>query len=207
MEWDTAIDLSNKVFDALAIEFKNLKEIRKFAEYLKKEYGLEMNMETMTQRENYLFAGNIAFGAIIMVLILSVVSVAIFITSTIKNHLEKVKKNLGNFLAFGMPNKNLVIIYTRVALRILISALIPAFLLAWLTGEATERHILHKFFVLEAGQNYFSILNIWYLMFLSVIILIVISRTLWSVVKILGNTPGDLVYERDEKSGNNKKTK
>jgi hypothetical protein len=50
---------------------------------------------------------------------------------------------------------------------------------------------------LEAGQNYYSIINIWTLLTIAAVVVtgyFSVSRTL---EKMLRKTPGDLVYERD----------
>ncbi len=193
------IDYFSSRHDHLAIEFGNLNKIREFANYIDYEYGLKLNMEVLTQRENYVFTGNIALGAIIMVLLLSTISVTIFISSTIRNHLERIKKNLGNFLAFGVKNELLVRLYIIVALRILLTALIPAFFLALVLGELFENTVLINLLILDPSENYFSLLNMWFLAFILLIVMIAIYRTYVSVSYILKHTPGDLVYERDGK--------
>jgi hypothetical protein len=142
-----------------------------------------------------------ALGAIIMVLLLSIVSVTIYISSTIRNHLERIKKNLGNFLAFGVKNSILISLYIVVAFRILITAMIPAILFAFVSGELFEKYVLGKVLVLDKGQDYFSLTNIWFVAFILLILFIAVIRTYFSVRNILKHTPGDLVYERDGKNG------
>jgi len=51
--------------------------------------------------------------------------------------------------------------------------------------------------VIYAGQDYFSLFNSWIMIFISLIMIVAVFRTFISVKKILTNTPGDLVYERD----------
>jgi hypothetical protein len=196
---DTTFDNAAQIHDCLAIEFQNLDKIREFANYILEKYELPLNMEVLKQRENYLFTSKLALGAIFMVLLLSIVSVTIYISGSIRNHLEKVKKNLGNFLAFGINNKVLIWLYIRVTLRILLTALLPAFLVAWTAGEIFERYFLTHLLILEAGENYFSLINAWFLLFIATILFIAISRTFFSISLILKHTPGDLVYERDGK--------
>lgn len=185
--------------DHLAVEFGNLNKIRDFSKHINDEYKLKLNMEVLTQRENYVFTGNIALGAIIMVLLLSIISVTIFIASAIRNHLERIKKNLGNFLAFGVKNELLVKLYIFVALRILLTAMLPAFVLAFVIGELFERTVLVRLLILDPSENYFSLVNLWFMGFILLIIFIAIYRTYISVSYILKHTPGDLVYERDGK--------
>jgi len=197
---DTICDNSGFSFENLAIEFNNLEKIREFSDHIEDSYDIPINMEVRTERQNYLFAGNMALGAIIMVLLLSVLSVTIYISGTIRNHLERIKKNLGNFLAFGVRNRILIRLYILVAFRILITAMIPAFILSMVSGELFEKFVLGRILVLDKGQDYFSLINVWFVAFIFLILVIAVLRTYFSVINILKHTPGDLVYERDGKN-------
>ncbi len=194
---DTACDNSSFFHDYLAIEFAGLEKIREFSEYLEAELNLQMKLEVLAERENYLYTGNIAAGAIILLIILSILSVSIYLSGIIRNHLLRIKKNLGNFLAFGVKNTTLMWIYIYVTVKILLTAMVPAVLLATACGELFEKYLLGKLLVIDTGQNYFSLANAWFAVFLGLILLVAVLRTFISVRKILKQTPGDLVYERN----------
>jgi hypothetical protein len=195
---DTVCDNSSFFHDYLAIEFRDLEKISVFSKFLKEEMGLQLNLEVLSQRENYLFTGNIAAGSILLLMAISIISVSIYISGIIRNHLLKIKKNLGNFLAFGVKDQTLVRLYIYVAVRILATAILPAMMLAYACGELFEKHLLGKLFVIDAGQDYFSLFNSWFAVFLALIMFVAVLRTFISVKKILTQTPGDLVYERDK---------
>jgi len=193
--------------DYLAIEFYQLDKIRDFANLIKTNYKTPLNMETLVQRENYLFAGNVAMGSIILVLLLSIFSITIYIADTFKNHLNKVKKNLGNFLALGASNNDLIRLYLQVALKILLYGITISFVLANITGEAFEKYFLRKILVLQEGRDYFLLINSWSLLFMIVIVLMTLGGTFFTVKNILKSTPGDLIYERDSKTKKKHKSK
>ncbi len=194
---DTTCDNTSFFHDYLAIEFVDLEKIRDFSKFLNETFALQLNLEVLSERENYLYTGNIAAGSIILLMLLSIISVSIYLSGIIRNHLLRVKKNLGDFLAFGVKNGTLIWLYTWVTILILAAALLPAIILAYACGEIFEKHLLGKILVVDPTQDYFSLTNSWFALFLVIILFVAIIRTYISVKKILKNTPGDLVYERD----------
>ncbi len=194
---DSICDNSSFFHDFLAIEFNDLEKIRTFSTYLKANLGLQLNMEVLTARENYLYTGNVAMGVITLLMLLSIFSVSIYISGVIRKHLLTIKKNLGTFLAFGVNSSALTWLYTGVTLKIFVMALFPAFLVADVCGELFEKHLLGKFLALDPAQNYFSLTNSWVAILLFIILSVALFRTFISVRKILKHTPGDLIYERD----------
>jgi hypothetical protein len=182
--------------DYLAIEFRKLDRIRQFADMIDSDYDVSLNMETQIQRENYMFVGNLALAAIIMVILFSVFSLTLYISETFKNHILKVKKNLGNLMALGASNHELIRLYLRVAFRMLLYAILIAFVAGELIGEAFERIVLGKLIVLKEGEDYFSLLNLWLAFFIVLIIVIALFMTFITIKRILKVSPGDLIYER-----------
>ena len=186
-------------FDYLAVEFSKLDKIKDFSEYIKNRYNISMNMETVTQRQNYLFSLNISLGAIILVLILAVFSIVIFISNTLKNHLDRVKRNLGNFLAFGTNGNKIIGIYIIVVLKILLVSSIISLILAYFSGELFDRYLLKNILILEGNQDFFSLFNIWLVLFMIVVFTVAVLKTLITVMLLVRQSPGDLIYERKNK--------
>ncbi|MCX6303723.1 MAG: hypothetical protein NT040_02030 [Bacteroidetes bacterium] len=185
-------------FDYLAVEFNRLDKLKEFSDYIKKRYRVSINLETVEQRENFLFSLNMSFGAIILVLMIAGLSVLIFLSNSLRNHLDKVKRNLGNFMAFG-ANRNIIIgIYTIVVLKILLISMIIASALAWITGEWFGKYILKRVLILGEGQDFFSLFNLWFLIFSVAIIVAAVCKTLVTVRMLVFKSPGDLIYEREK---------
>jgi hypothetical protein len=153
-------------------------------------------METVTRQQNYLFSLNMSLGAIILVLLLSAMSIVIFLSSTLKNHLEKVKRNLGNFLAFGTTGQQITGIYLAVVVRILVASILPALLLAWISGELFDHYLLQRLLTLDEGREYFSLFNPWLASFILMVFASALLKTMISVALLVRQTPGDLIYER-----------
>jgi hypothetical protein len=194
---DTTCDNSAFFHDYLAIEFNDLEKIRGFSKFLKEKLTLQLNLEVLSDRENYLYTGNIALGSIILLVVLSIISVSIYISGVIRHHLVKIRKNLGNFLAFGVKNSTLTWLYIRVTVRILATAFVPAFAVASTMGELFEKYLLGKLLMIDTQQNYFSLVNSWFAIFLGLIVFVAVFRTYISVRNTLKHSPGNLIYERD----------
>jgi succinate dehydrogenase hydrophobic anchor subunit len=79
-------------------------------------------------------------------------------------------------------------------------AMIPAVIAAYCFGEFFEFFILGKLLVVDGSQDYFSIANTWFVLFLLLILVVAVFRTWLSVRKILKQSPGNLIYERDHGS-------
>jgi hypothetical protein len=130
-------------------------------------------------------------------MVFSVLAMSAYLSAVIRNHLLRIRKNLGNFLAFGVKNSTLTGLYISVSMMILVAAMIPALMLALATGTLFEKHILGRLIMVDPAQDYFTLMNSWLLMFVGGLFIVAIIRTFFSVRRILKCTPGDLIYERD----------
>jgi hypothetical protein len=196
-EMDRDCNNSGQFQDYLAVDFQRLDKIRDFDHYIKENFGVSINMETLTQRENYLFIGNLALAAILMVIVFCVFSLTLYISETFKNHILKVKKNLGNLMALGASNNDLIRLYVLVALKMLVYAIIIAFVISFAFGWVFEEYILERLIVLQAGEDYFNLLNPWLILFIILILFIALLMTFLTISRILKVSPGDLIYERN----------
>jgi len=111
----------------------------------------------------------------------------------------KIKKSLGNFLAFGARNNTLIWLYLWVTTKILATALMPAILLALVSGELFKKFLLPRILLLDPAQDYFSLANRWFALFLVLICLVAMLSTFFSIKSLLKQTPGNLVYDRDSR--------
>jgi len=186
----------NLNFDYLSVEFGKLDRIRDFAAFIRDRYNVSMNMETLTQRQNYLFSLNMSLGVIILVLILSALAIVLFLSDTLKNHLDRIRRNLGNFLAFGTSPGRIITIYIRVVAELLLVSTVIAFVMAWATGELFDRHLLRQVLILEGDQDYFSLFNTWMALFVPGIFVVAVTKATITVSLLVRQPPGDLIYER-----------
>ncbi len=185
-------------FDYLAIEFSRLDKLKEFSDYIRNRYHVSINMETVEQRQNYLFSLNVSLGAILLVLIISGFSILIFLSNSLKHHLDRVRRNLGNFLAFGVDRNIIIKIYTYVILKILLISISVAFILSYCIGELFEKFILKRLLILKTDQDFFSLMNSWLVVFILAIIIVAVLKTFVTVWILVRKTPGDLIYEREK---------
>ena len=185
-------------FDYLVVEFSKLDKIRDFSEYIRYRYKISINMETVAQRQNYLFSLNTSLGAIILVITLAVLAIVIFISNTLRNHLERVKRNLGNYLAFGASGNQIAGIYMLVVLKILCVSTATALFLANITGELFDRYLLKSILALAGDQDFFSLFNMWLVLFIMIVFIVAVVKTLITVLILVRKSPGDLIHEREK---------
>lgn len=186
-------------FDYIALEFSRLDHLQDFADYIKARYKVSVNMETVAQRQNFLFSLNISYGAIMLVLIISGFSIMIFLSNSLRNHLDKEKRNLGNFLAFGANRYVIIEIYSCVVIEILLISTAVALGFAFTIGELLDKYWLKKMLILEGSQDLFSLLNFWIVIYTLAIFIVAITKTFVTVWLLVRKSPGDLVYEREKR--------
>jgi hypothetical protein len=185
-------------YDRISLNFSNLDKLREFSAWLQEQYQIEVDMAQIESRENYNFVSRLT-GIISVVLIaFSILSVLLFMAHLLKRHLEGIKRNLGTFKAFGLPNKLLIRIYLQLILAILFGAVVISLFLSALFGYSGGwQLVLYLFRSKFEPGSYFSLASVYLLV--ALLMLVVFSVIVLRLItnKILNHTPGDLIYERD----------
>jgi ABC-type antimicrobial peptide transport system permease subunit len=121
-----------------------------------------------------------------------------FISNLLNRHLDKIKKNIGTFKAFGLSNSSLLRIYFTLSTWFVISALVVAFLLSLLFGSlgGVKAGLLFLNAVIEQDESYFDLFNWWLLLSTLMILLVSMMVIYVTASNILKRTPGDLIYDR-----------
>ncbi len=185
-------------YDRISLNFSNLDQLRQFSVLLENNYNLHIDMAQIESRENYNFISRLT-GIISLVLIgFSVVSILLFMAYLLKRHLESISRNLGTFKAFGLSDNILINIYVQIVLFILGCATIIGLILSAMFGYAGGmRLILFLFGAKMETGIYFSLASYYLLLALTLLILFSVITLRAITRKILSNTPGDLIYERE----------
>jgi len=178
-------EMSNPSY--LAFNFENLNKVRAFKEFMLKEFNVEISMNQVEAKENFAVVSRLTFIISIILFIFGTTSIILFVHNVLRNHLEKVKSNLGTFKAFGLKNELLLKNYRNIILTFLTIAITCAYIVtALLVG-------------IEEILNPNSVLSLWNLWILAAILVLfsisylICGRT---IKKILLHTPGDLIYDR-----------
>lgn len=188
-------DDETSLFDNLSITFSELDSIRAFQRELQARFKVELDMDRVDSRENFGMISRLSEFLISALVLFAAMSILVFLYNLLKGHLERIKMNLGTFMAFGLSESFLQKGYMRIILKLLLQAmgLAVATLLA-LQGSAW---LLGRFIpVNELFSDLRVIDNPW--LYGSLAFLLgagfVIFR--WQLRRFLSNTPGDLIYAR-----------
>jgi ABC-type antimicrobial peptide transport system permease subunit len=183
----------------LAVNFRELGNIRAFASYMAAVNEVQIDIAQIEAKENYSFITRLTKIISLILIGFSILSICLFLSNLLKNHLEKIKMNIGTFKAFGLDSKTLHRIYMRVIFSVILGAMSLSIIASWLFGKVGGMRFLLKIFGsdnLESGESYFELFDQWTL--LSIVLILLISFLVLSVTarKILRKSPGDLIYDR-----------
>lgn len=188
--WDCSVDpkFNNiKSPPYLAFNFNQLDQVRPFKDYMRNEYDVEISMNQIESKETFSLVSQLTLIISSILFLFGLTSIVFYVNSLLKNHLEKIKSNLGTFKAFGLNNDSLTSNYRKIILLFLIIATITAFAIASIIVVLEE---------ILSTNSCLNLYNGWVL--LAVIILIFLSYIISerTIKNILMHTPGDLIYNR-----------
>ena len=183
-------------FDILSIKFSDFKEIQSFNTDVIKRFKMKLNMSEVESKRNFTLVSFLTISLIIGIVFFALYSVVMFITSTMKNHLEKIKVNLGTFMAFGMPNEFLRNGYTYIILKMMSISFVISILLLYIIYFLSY-FMLSAFKALPDLYSYIYILsNPW--LWSTSVVLFAMSIGIFNIQlrQFLNHSPGDLIYGR-----------
>jgi hypothetical protein len=195
-----------KSYDRMSIKLLNLGKLDSLKDFLEKSYNFRLDMAQVQTRQNYFFISNLTNIISLTLIVFSILSICLFISSLLTNHLERMKMNIGTFKAFGLDNKSLAQIYIAIIFMFVFSAMVFAILFSWIYGSVGGVRLL--FFLakhqVEANESYFELIKPWTensIIGWSAFSIILIFTTSYIVLKyitrkIFSKTPGDLIYDR-----------
>lgn len=192
-------------YDMISANFQKLDEVRNFGRYMLSAHNdethiqagnaIEVDLAKIREKENFNFLSTIAWIISVLVLVFGFVSVSMFVFNLLRNHLSKIKMNIGTFTAFGLSNKESQSIYFQITLYFILAALAASFVFSILTGAFMER-VLSQYFVFEDNVPYFKLFDPFTL--ISIVGFIITGSTVswFTIHKMLNKTPGELIYDR-----------
>ena len=177
--------------DYLSVEFRSLKHIREFEAFAKK-YGISLEMELVHSLENFdavtVMAGILSSAMVVF----SIVCIIMFMVNMLQSYFQKVKRNIGTFKAFGMNGTELIQVYVLILVAIVCSSVILALFITW-----GIQGLLPVIGVEKDGFNYLSLWNTTTYIATFVIFLSTVLTVIFVMVRMLSQTPGDLIYDRN----------
>lgn len=190
---------SNLQNNNISVYFKGLDKIKSFQEYVFKEFKIKLDLANIDAKENFNFISKLSYATLFLLIVFSTLSVVIFINNLFRNHVEKIKKNLGTFKAFGLNNNQLISVYLLISFSMVFLSIIVALIIAHAFGYLGGiRMILSMLGIgLEIGNSYFNLYNVYLLLAVCFIFLSSILVVFLKIKNTLKKTPGDLIFERD----------
>ena len=179
--------------DYISVMFQDLGKIKEFQTWAKDDFNIRIDMAQIEAKENFKTFQLLSTFLSSALILISILFIAIFLYFLINAHFQKISKNLGTIMAFGLDNTKIVKIYLSVFIRLVLSGLIPAVI-----SLVIIQLLLHFLkIVRENSMPYININDIWiYAVLLGIIVLSIIA-TYVIMGKKLKSTPGDLIYERN----------
>jgi len=171
----------------IAFNFTNLDEIRNFKNHMIEKYKVEIDMSQIESAENFNLVTKLTTLISLTLLVFAVLSIMLFVQNLLSSHLFKIRSKLGTFKAFGMSNHELNVVYLKIIFSFLALGIVIA-----LTGVV-------GFDLIESArveESKFKIIDGKTFAIIVAILLISLFMSYRTIKKILGDTPGNLIYER-----------
>jgi hypothetical protein len=179
--------------DYMSFMFDDLNKVQNFAKWAKNPYGVRIDMAQIEAKNNFSIFNQLANGLCIAIIAISVLFIIIFLWFLIKSHFQKISKNLGTIMAFGLDNRSIIRIYLAVFMALVFFALTVATVLLLVT----QYTFAFFGFVRENAMPYLNMFDIWVISALGGILILSVIVTLFSMNTKLKATPGDLIFERN----------
>lgn len=180
------VDSKNLLY--LAFFFENLNDIRIFRDDMDREFGIQLDMRQIESKENFALVSSLTFAISTILLAFGILSIVLFVNNLLRTHLFEVRSNLGTFTAFGLSNRFLIYAYLKIIFSFLALSILVAFLMS-LAVDIVEGWWMQ-------GESRFDIINAWILAAIAGLMLVSLFLSFFTINRILGDTPGNLIYER-----------
>jgi len=188
----------NENYDHLAVNFYDLEKVREFKDYILQKFNLSVDITQVEAKENYNYVSKLTLIISFILIFFSILNISMFISNVLSRHLEKIKMNIGTFKAFGLKRLDLVSIYIYLIVRFSFVSMILAFLVSLVFGESGGVRFILKILGsnIETGERYFDLFNWWSVLTILLIFAVTSIVTYFTSMKIVKQTPGDLIYNR-----------
>lgn len=175
----------------LSVEFNTLNKIHDFEEFANR-YHIQMELEQVRTMENFVAVTQMAAILSGAMVLFSIICIIMFIVNMLQSYFQKVKRNIGTFKAFGMNGRELINVYVLMLIMIVCVAVLLALMLAW-----AIQGLLPLFGIEKDGFNYLSLWHTTTYIAAAIILAATICTVVLVMTRLLSQTPGDLIYDRN----------
>jgi hypothetical protein len=177
-------------YDRISILFSSLRNVRDFKSYLFNQFELDVEMSKIRDKENFVAMSILTITMVVILLLFSVFSVALFIYNLLRSHFMKIRMNLGTFKAFGLSNYEIQNVYRNIIRRFCLASMGISLSVVFILDQ------MIVVFFLEVLSS-FHMFNLFLLITIAAILVSVEWTVRITSERLLKNTPGDLIYGRD----------
>lgn len=182
---------------AICVSFTNLNRVKDFAKNFNENTQIELEMGMIKSLENYNFVTILTLSVSLVLIIFSFLSISFFVRNMIANHLSKIKMNIGTYKAFGIEiktiYKNMVFVFILTSELLALGVCIFIAKMDWLLWlvKLYNKDISNEF-------DFFYIYDWEAVTILLLMLIVSYLSSAWVINRLFRNTPGDLVYNRNE---------
>lgn len=185
---DYCYEISPINYYYLAFNFERLDNVRQLRDDMEEQFNIPIDMSQVEAKENFALVSQLTLIISSVLLAFGVLSIILFVNNLLKSHLFKVRPHLGTFQAFGLNNKFLTRLYCRIILAFLCVSIAIA-MVASILVEFIEQAI-------QGEDSRFDIFDPWIAGAIGILVTISLIVSLRTIKSILGDTPGNLIYQR-----------
>lgn len=175
----------------LSVEFNSLNHIAEFEAFAKRN-GIQLEMEQVHSKQNFDAVATMAGILSTAMVIFSIVCIIMFMVNMLQGYFQKVKRNIGTFKAFGMNGTELIQVYVMILILIVCASITMALLITWCIQE-----LLPLMGIAKDGFNYLCLWNTTTNIATAVILISTVTTVVSVMIRMLSQTPGDLIYDRN----------
>jgi len=184
--------------NSLSIYMNNLEKLADFSEYCSNNHQLEINMEKVEAMSNYNLIASLTRVLGYTIILISIISISIFISNVMRELLNQHRIYIGIFTAFGIMDETIQMLYLRLIGPFIFINLIIALGLSIIIGYSG---LLKDLFIImglfqHENHTFFNLKNNMLLFFIVILLISSISSAFFSAKSFLDHCPGDLIYDR-----------
>lgn len=189
-------------FDQLTITFNEMDQIGEFQQEiskLKKEKGdkaVELDLDRVESKKNYATVAGLSYFLLASLVMFSILSIILYLHNLLRGHLERMKMNLGTFMAFGFSPELIKAGYLRIILMLLLRVLAVAMVIL-LVFQLSLWAMARCGVAMPPILDHVTVLwNPWLYACMGAIVASSLLICRWQLARFLSTSPGDLIYDR-----------
>lgn len=175
----------------VSIHFKDLDKLADFEKYANKNFKVKIEMSQINAKQSFNAVSLMGNTLSWVIIVFAIICIVLFIVNLLQSYFQKVKRNLGTFKAFGISNRDLIMVYVLILAAIILSAVVISVSVTWLIQGS-----LHVCGIVKEGFDYLSLWSMKTIYSIVIIIFVSIFTVAAVMRRLLKATPGDLIYDR-----------